>query len=109
MPVLMSMVDMQDLAKKLAKMRLWRAKWTAYGMDKKSTYDMWRVAVGSEEFHTRMTLPTKGIRIIFIERKQEGTPNAKGLVKVKFSYTEARVEPVPVHPHDTQPDYMAYT
>jgi hypothetical protein len=96
MPVLMSSVEMQDLAKKLAKMRYWRAKWTTWGMDRAAHYDMHRVSVSVNEYHTRITLPNKGIRVVFVERKeQQGEPNNRGLVRVKFRYVEARVEPIP--------------
>ena len=61
MPILLSTAEMSELAQKLAKMRYWRAKWYAWGMDKKAHYDMYRVAVGTGEWHTRLTLPTKGI------------------------------------------------
>jgi hypothetical protein len=105
----MGTVEMQDLAKRLAKMRLWRAKWTAYGMDKQSHYDYWRVVVANDEYHTRLTLPNKGIRVIFVERKEDGQPNDNGLVKVKFKYLEARVEPIPPEPAAmTTPDYVSY-
>lgn len=111
MPVLMSTLEMQELAAKLAKMRLWRAKWTAYGMDKQSHYDMWRVAVGTDEYHTRLTLPNKGLRITFVERReQQGQPNDRGLVRVKYRYVEARVEPVPAPtPAPQAPEYMRFT
>ncbi len=99
MPVLMSSVEMQDLAKKLAKMSYWRAKWTTWGMDRKAHYDMHRAAVAANEYHTRITLPTKGIRVIFVERKeQKGGPNNRGLVRIRFRYVEARVEPIPEPP-----------
>lgn len=90
-------------------MRLWRAKWTAYGMDKKSHYDYWRVVVGDNEYHTRLTLPNKGIRVVFVERKEDGQPNDRGLVKVKFKYLEARVEPIPAPAAAPEtPDYVSY-
>jgi hypothetical protein len=112
MPVLMSTLEMQELAARLAKMRLWRAKWTAYGMDKQSHYDMWRVAVGSTgEYHTRLTLPNKGLRITFVERKeQKGQANDRGLVRVKYRYVEARVEPLPApEPPPQTPEYLRVT
>ena len=36
MPILLSTAEMSELAQKLAKMRYWRAKWYAWGMDKKA-------------------------------------------------------------------------
>jgi hypothetical protein len=77
-------------------MRFWRAKWYTYGLDKKAHYDMWRVSVNTNEYHTLLTLPTLGLRVTFIERKEQvGQPNSRGLVKMRFRYVEARVEPVP--------------
>jgi len=95
MPVLTSNFEMSDLAQKLAKMRYWRAKWYTYGMDKKAHYDMYRVAVNTDEYHTRLSLPTRGLRVTFIERVDSGTPNARGLVKIRYRYVEARVEALP--------------
>ena len=95
MPVLTSKFEMSDLAQKLAKMRYWRAKWYTYGMDKKAHYDMFRVAISSSEYHTRLSLPTQGLRVTFIERVDTGSPNARGLVKIRYRYVEARVEALP--------------
>ena len=107
MPVLTGRVEMNDLAQKLAKMRFWRAKWYTYGLDKKAHYDMWRVSVGTQEYHTRLTLPTLGLRITFIERKEQvGQPNSRGLVKMRFRYVEARVEPLPTPAPQPSEDYL---
>jgi len=95
MPVLTSNIEMSDLAKKLAKMRYWRAKWYTYGMDKKAHYDLYRVAVNTSEYHTRLSLPTLGLRVTFVERVDTGTPNNRGLVKTRYRYVEARVEALP--------------
>ena len=89
---------MQDLAAKLAKKRLWRAKWTAYGMDKQSHYDMWRVSVSPTEYHTRLSLPNKGLRITFVEKREERGITDKGFIKVRFRFTECRVEALPPAP-----------
>jgi hypothetical protein len=111
MPILLSTSDLQDLATRLSKMRLWRAKWTAYGLDKSSTYDMWRVAVGTDEYHTRISLPTKGIQVTFIEkREQKGSPSDFGYVKVKYNYVEARVAMLPKPtPEPETPEYLRFT
>jgi len=97
MPVLTGSVEMQDLAKQLAKMRIWRAKWYAYSLDKHSHYDMFRVSVGGGgEYHTRLSLPTRKLRITFVEHKEQvGNPNTHGLVKMRFRFIEARVDPLP--------------
>ena len=107
MPVLMSSAEMSQLAQKLAKMRYWRAKWYSWGLDKKAHYDMWRVALRTEEWHTRLTLPNKGIRITFVEKKvQVGRPNSAGLVQTRYRYVEARVEPTPVLVEDKVDERM---
>ncbi|MHB8627676.1 MAG: hypothetical protein ACYDBJ_28545 [Aggregatilineales bacterium] len=107
MPVLTGRVEMNDLAQKLAKMRFWRAKWYAYGLDKKAHYDMWRVGIGTDEYHTRLTLPTLGLRISLIERKEQvGQPNSRGLVRMRFRYVEARVEPMPTPVPETTEEYL---
>lgn len=96
MPVLMGQVEMDDLARKLAKMRRWRAKAYIRSLDKKGRLDMFRVVVGANEWHTRYTLPTKGIRVTLVEKREEyGTPNSLGYRKTRFKYVEARVEPLP--------------
>ncbi len=110
MPVLTGKVEMQDMAQKLAKMRFWRAKWYTYGLDKHAHYDMWRVIVGTDEYHTRMSLPTRGLRITFIERKEQvGQPNARGLIRTRFRYVEARVDPLPAPlPETLEEEYMHF-
>ncbi len=107
MPVLMSTAEMQQLAQKLAKMRYWRAKWYAWSLDRKAQYDMYRVAVKPQEWHTRLTLPSKGIRIIFVERKeQKGQADSRGRVQMRYRYIEALVEPIPAAvPETTGPVY----
>jgi hypothetical protein len=96
MPVLLSTAEMNDLAQKLAKMRFRRAKGYIRGMDKHSHLDMYRVAVGTDEWHTRWSLPTKGLWITLIEKKEEyGPPNGMGRRKIRFQYVQARVEPMP--------------
>ncbi len=106
MPVLMSTAEMEELATKLAKMRYWRAKWKAWSMDRKARYDMYRVAVKPGEWLTRLTLPSKGIRITFVERKeQKGKPDDRGRVQTRFRYVEARVEPLPAPERTPTPTY----
>ncbi len=108
MPVLMSSVEMSDMAAKLAKMRLWRAKWYSWSLDRHAHYDMFRVSVGgSGEYHTRISLPSKNIRVLLVERKEQvGQPNSTGLIKTRFRYVEARVEPMPPVPVLPKEEYL---
>jgi hypothetical protein len=99
---------MSDLAAKLAKMRLWRAKWYSWGLDRHAHYDMYRISVGgSGEYHTRISLPSKNIRVLLVERKEQvGAPNSRGLIKTRFRYVEARVEPIPTPVALAKEDYL---
>ncbi|MCC7450529.1 MAG: hypothetical protein IT324_24130 [Anaerolineae bacterium] len=97
MPIVMSVVEMNDLAQKLAKMSFNRAKGYIRGLDKRANLDMFRVAVGVGEWHTRFSLPTKGLWITLIEQHEEyGQPDNWGHRRVRFKYIEARVEPLPM-------------
>ncbi len=104
MPILYSTAEMDELAKKLAKMRFNRAKGYIRGMDKHVRLELFRVIVGSDEWITRFALPTKGLWITLVERKEEhGLPDAQGHHKMRFKYIEARVEPMPefdFHPYN---------
>jgi hypothetical protein len=96
MPVLIGAVEMNDLAQKLAKMRFNRAKSYVRGLDKKCRLDIFRVVVGTDQWVTRYTLPTRGLQISLIERRVEtGTPDSKGIRRTRFRFVEARVEPIP--------------
>ena len=66
MPVLMGNVEINDLAQRLAKMRFNRAKAYVRSLDKKGHLDIFRVVVGSNEWHTRYTLPTRNLRITLV-------------------------------------------
>lgn len=95
MPILISTVEMNDLAKRLAKMRFNRAKGYIRHMDKAVRLDMFRVSVG-QEWHTRFALPNKGLWITLVEQKEDrGVSNELGHHKTRFKYVEARVEPIP--------------
>ena len=104
MPILYSTVEMEELAKKLAKMRFNRAKGFIRGMDKHVRLEMFRLAITTGEWHTRFALPSKGLWITLIERKEErGLPDDQGHHKMRFLYLEARVEPMPdfdYHPYN---------
>ena len=104
MPVLYSATEMEELAKKLAKMRFNRAKGHIRGMDKHVRLETFRLAVLPGEWQTRFALPTKGLWITLVERKEErGLPDDQGHHKMRFKYVEARVEPMPdfdYHPYN---------
>lgn len=95
MPVIMGQHEIEELARRLAKMRFNRAKWYIRNLDPKCRLDIFRVAVG-DEWHTRYTLPTLNLRITLVE-KHEAVGNAKRGIKARFRYVEARVEPIPEH------------
>ncbi len=96
MPIVPSTTEMNELANKLAKMRYNRAKGYVRGLDKHAKLELFRVAVGTNQLHTRFALPTKGLRVTLIERKEDyGAPNDHGYLKERFKYLEALVEPLP--------------
>ena|SRR5258706_4876465 len=97
MPVRVGTAEMEDLAQKLAKMRFTWAKWyIRWRVDKQARLDMYRLAVGTDQWHTRFSCPNKGIRITLIERKETvGSPDSHGYRKTRFKFLEARVEPLP--------------
>jgi hypothetical protein len=87
---------MNELAAKLAKMRFNQAKGYIRGLDKETRLDLFRVAVGTNQLHTRYALPTRGLRITLIERQENyGLPNTFGYRNERFKYLEALVEPLP--------------
>jgi hypothetical protein len=104
MPVLMGAVEMNDLAQLLAKMRFNRAKGYVRSLDKKCRLDIFRVVVGSNQWVTRYTLPSRGLQISLIEHRElTGTPDSKGMRRTRFRFVEARVEPIPAHLRKTLP------
>lgn len=96
MPIIMGQYEIDELAKRLAKMRFNRAKWHIRNLDPKCRLDIFRVAVGNE-WHTRYTLPTRSLRITLVERREVRAVTKRGLEKTRFRYVEARVEPIPEH------------
>ncbi len=104
MPVLYSTAELNELAQKLAKMPINRAKGYIRGLDRRARLELFRVIVGTDEWITRFALPTKGLRITLVERKEEyGLPDDQGHHKTRFKYVEARVEPLPeydYHPYN---------
>lgn len=96
MPVKMSNVEMDDLAKKLAKMKFRKAVWYIRQLDKHVRLDLYRSSVNDGELHTRFALPEQGIWITLIEQKViKGQPSARGNVRQQFNYVEAQVQPIP--------------
>ena len=92
----MSVDEMNKLAQKIAKMRFNRAKGYVRGMDRSSDIELYRVAVGTGEWLTRYALPTKGLLVTLVERKEpNGLPDDHGYQPMKFKYVEARVEELP--------------
>jgi hypothetical protein len=95
MPVLTGTAEMQDLAQKLVKMKFNRAKAYLRHLDRKSKIEMFRDSVGYQEIHTRFALPTKGMRVTLIEKKEYVGPVLRhGFRRSKFTFLEARVEPL---------------
>jgi hypothetical protein len=106
MPVLISTAEMNDLAQKIAKMRYNRAKGYVRGLDKLSRLDLFRVAVGTGEWHTRYALPTRGLWVTLVERKEDvGLPDAHGYRRTRFKFIEARVETLPDFARGVAPDH----
>ena len=96
MPILLSTAEMNDLAQKLARMRFNRAKGYARGLDKHSRLELFRTVVDPDTLVTRFALPTKGLRITLIERKEvRGVPSKLGYTRMRFRFVEARVEALP--------------
>jgi hypothetical protein len=62
------------------------------------------VAVGTGEWLTRYALPTKGLLVTLVERKEPfGLPNNLGYMQTRFKYVEARVEELPTsHRNDNE-------
>ena len=95
---MMTQNEMEQLARKLAAMRFNRAKGHIRGMDKHGRIELFRVAVGSEEWLTRFALPTKNLLITLVEQKEAyGPPSDEGYRRTRFKYVEARVEPLPLN------------
>ena len=96
MPILSSKSEMDELAQKLAKMNINRARGTIRSLDKQTRIELFRVSVGTNQWITRYGLPNKGLWITLVEQKEEyGTPDGHDYRKTRFKYVEARVEALP--------------
>jgi hypothetical protein len=96
MPATMSTDEMEKLAQKLAKMKLNKAKWYVRRLDKQSVIELFRTAVGVDQWVTRFALPNKGLLISLIETKKDvGAPSDLGYRNTQFTYVEALVEALP--------------
>jgi hypothetical protein len=96
MPVVVGQYEMDELAKKLAKMRFNRAKAHIRRYDPQNQLMIFRVVVGHGEFHTKYILPNRGLQVILVEKHETyGKPNHLGIPKTRFRYVEARVEGIP--------------
>jgi hypothetical protein len=107
MPSVMTVMttdQMTKLAQKLATMRFARAKGHIRSLDRGTNLELFRVAVGSEEWLTRYALPAKGLLITLVERKEAfGAASEMGYRKTRFKYVEARVEELPTtHMHNNE-------
>ena len=92
----MSTDEMNQLAQKLAKMSYRRAKGYVRGLDRRSQLEIFRVAVGTNQWLTRWALPTKKILVTLVEEKEvKGATTDMGWVPTRFRYVEARVEELP--------------
>src|SRR2546423_835751 len=101
MPVLYSTADMEEMAKKLSKMRFQRAKGYARGLDKHSRIELWRNAVEPGRWMTRLALPTLGLMVSLVEIKEDyGKPDSHGYLRSRFRYVEAHVDPLPPSHYD---------
>src|SRR5258708_40138994 len=92
----MSIDDMKALAEKLARMRFNRAKGYIRGLDKHGRIELFRVAVGTNEWLTRFALPTRDLLITLVEVKEEsGAPNEMGYRNKRFKNAEPRAKELP--------------
>jgi hypothetical protein len=107
MPVLLSTAEMSELAQKLAKMKINRARRHIRQLDKQTRIELYRDSVG-ERWLTRYALPNKGLWITLVEQKEEyGPPNDLGYRKMRFTYLEAVVEPLPAFAYNDNPGNVA--
>ncbi len=104
MPVLLSTAEMSELAQKLAKMKINKARRYIRGLDKNAKLEIFRDSVGYEQWLTRYSLPNKGLWITLVEKKEDyGAPDDRGYRKTRFKYLEAIVEPLPAFAYNDNP------
>jgi hypothetical protein len=103
MPILLSTAEMNELAQKLAKMKINRARGHIRRMDRNGRLELFRDSVGPR-WLTRYALPNKGLWITLVEQKEDyGAPDDHGYRKTRFRYLEAIVAPLPAYAYDDNP------
>jgi hypothetical protein len=101
MPILLSTAEMNEMAQKLAKMKINRARGHIRGMDRNGRLELFRDSVGHDRWLTRYALPNKGLWITLVEQKEDyGAPDDHGYRKTRFKYLEAIVEPLPAYAYN---------
>ncbi len=86
--------EMQELADKLIKMKINRARGYTRRLDNEVVVQMLRVGVGGEIL-TRYRLPNRGVMVTLVERDHD-EPMGDGSDRLKFKpeFVEARIEPI---------------
>jgi hypothetical protein len=108
MPVLLSTAEMAELAQKLAKMKINRARNHIRRLDRNGKIELYRDSVGYNRWLTRYALPNKGLWITLVEEKEDyGPPSDLGYRKTRFKYLEAIVEPLPAYAYNDNPGNVA--
>ena len=104
MPVLLSTAEMSELAQKLAKMKITKARGHIRHLDRAAKLEIFRDSVGYDQWLTRYSLPNKGLWITLVEKKEDyGAPSNMGYRKTRFKYVEAIVEPLPAFAYNDNP------
>jgi hypothetical protein len=107
MPVLLSTAEMSELAQKLAKMKINRARGHIRRLDRNVKLELFRDSVGPH-WLTRYALPNKGLSITLVEEKEDYGPlDTNGYRKTRFKYVEAIVEPMPSYAYNDNPGNVA--
>ncbi len=83
--------ERQKLAEKLAGLSYKGARKELRRLDPDANLKFWRNSLKNET-HTAYELPNLGVRVILVERHDARPISDKTLQKVKYYYTEARVE-----------------
>ena len=107
MPVLLSTAEMSELAQKLAKMKINRARGHIRHLDRNARIELFRDSVGNH-WLTRYALPNKGLWITLVEQKEDyGAPSDRGYRRTRFKDLEAIVEPLPAFAYNDNPGNVA--
>ena len=96
MPDTVNTAEMNNLAQKLIKMKFDRAKGYLRGLDRGCILEMYRDAVGTDQWLTRYALPNKNLLVTLVEQKEIAGPATDlGYVPMRCKFVEARVEELP--------------